>query len=192
MTPLVRLANLVVAAALALGVAAAAASAGDGVRAGDERLEDLFRQLADPDVADWKRIEEEIVRRWSRSGSASMDLLLRRGRSALRSGDHEAAVEHLTALTENAPEFAEGWNARAAAYFAMGEYGLSIEDIARTLTLNPRHFAAMTGLGRIFEQLGEEESALRAYRAALAVHPRIDTLMESVERLEQRVSGREI
>ncbi|MCC6006745.1 MAG: hypothetical protein JJU40_03610 [Rhodobacteraceae bacterium] len=187
MIAFVRLANLLVAAALALGLSAHASHA-----AGGEPLEDLYRQLADPDTSDWPRVEVEITRAWSRSGSSSMDLLLRRGRNAIRARDYEAAIDHLTALVEQAPDFAEGWNARATAWYAMGEYGLSVEDIARTLSLNPHHFGALAGLGAIYERIGLESRALQAYRAALAIHPHIETVMQSVERLEERTRGQAI
>ena len=38
-----------------------------------------------------------------------MDLLLERGRKAMSEGDTNTAIEHLTALTDHAPNFAEGW-----------------------------------------------------------------------------------
>jgi tetratricopeptide (TPR) repeat protein len=53
---------------------------------------------------------------------------------------YEAAYDHLTALTDHAPDFAEGWNARATLLFQMGAYGPSIADIQRVLALEPRHF----------------------------------------------------
>jgi tetratricopeptide (TPR) repeat protein len=93
-----------------------------------------------------------------------MDLLLQRGKDAMAAGDFPAAIEHLTALTDHAPDFAEGFNARATAYFQAGQLGPSIEDIARTLTLNPRHFGALSGLGMIFEDLGRPEKAQRFTR----------------------------
>ena len=64
------------------------------------------------------------------------------------------AIEHFTALVDHAPEFAEGYNARATAYFQNGQYGPSLEDIRQTLMLNPRHFGAMSGLALILEELG--------------------------------------
>jgi tetratricopeptide (TPR) repeat protein len=110
----------------------------------------------------------------------------------MQAGDMEAAIGHLTALTDHAPDFAEGWNARATAYFQAGEYGPSIEDIGRTLTLNPRHFGALSGLGMIFEQLGDEERALEAYKAALAIHPQMEGIKDTVERLETEAAGQEL
>jgi Flp pilus assembly protein TadD len=77
-------------------------------------------------------------------------------------------------------------------YFQMGEYGPSVNDIARTLTLNPRHFGALSGLGMIFEQMGDEGRALEAYRAALAIHPRLEGVNEAVERLELDAAGTEL
>jgi tetratricopeptide (TPR) repeat protein len=162
------------------------------VAAQTAKLDELFTQLSDADPKESKRIEREIWAEWSKSGSPAMDLLLERGRKAMQDGDIPAAIEHLTALTDHAPDFAEGWNALATAYFQAGDYGPSIEDIGKTLTLNPRHFGALSGLGLIFEQLGDSARALEAYKAALAIHPQLEGITESVERLEAEVTGQEL
>lgn len=80
------------------------------------RVDALLDRLAEPDLRNWQVVEDEIVMLWSRSGSASADYLLERGRAALADGDLSAAYNHLTALTDHAPEFAEGWNARATLF----------------------------------------------------------------------------
>ena len=155
-------------------------------------LDDLFTRLQTADAAAAGRIEREIWLEWSKSGSPSMDLLLQRGRDAMDVGDLPAAIEHLTALIDHAPEFAEGWNARATAYFMAGEVGPSIDDIAHTLSLNPRHFGALAGLGMIFEEIGKPEKALEVYRAALAIHPQMTEVRDSVERLEIEIAGQDL
>ncbi len=152
-------------------------------------LDDLYADLADPDQKGWERIEEQIWARWSQSGSPSMDLLLDRGRTAMEAGDWTAAIEHLTALTDHAPDFAEGWNARATAYYQAGKFGPALSDIRRTLALEPRHFGAISGLALILEELGYPADALRAYREVLAIHPHRPNLEETIERLEKEVEG---
>ncbi len=156
------------------------------------RVDELLAQLKDPEVENWRRVERQILNEWSKSGSAAMDLLLQRGRDALARGETQVAIEHLTALTDHAPDFAEGWNARATAYFQAGLYGPSIEDIGRTLTLNPTHFGALSGLAIILEETGHQATALSAYRAALAIHPHQPGVLEAIERLERRLEGRDI
>lgn len=157
-----------------------------------DQLDSLFEELKGADERAAARIEREIWNEWSKSGSPAMDLLLQRGRDSMAAGETAAAIEHFTALTDHAPEFAEGWNARATAYFQAGELGPSVNDIARTLTLNPRHFGALSGLGMIFEQLDQPEKALEAYRAALAIHPRLQGVIEAVERLEAETAGTDL
>lgn len=172
------------AAALYLGLAAAIAATVD--------MDGLYAELADPDNPAWQRAEADILREWSKSGSPTMDLLLKRGKEAMEAGDLQAAIEHLTALTDHAPDFAEGWNARATAYFLAGQYGPSLADIRRTLALNPHHFGALTGLGTILEQTGEPEEAMRAYRAVLALNPHQESVRQALERLEKDASGVDI
>ncbi len=159
------------------------------VSAQSERLDQLFTELADVETPDWQRVVSEIWREWSHSGSASMDLLLERGRAAMAAGELEVAIEHLTALTDHAPDFAEGWNARATAYFQAGLFGPSIDDIKRVLALNPRHFGALSGLGMMLEQLNLPDGALKAYREVQAIHPNSRGIEETIQRLEEKVGG---
>lgn len=145
---------------------------------------ELLEQLRSAEQGDAMRIEQELLILWSRSGSDSMDLLLERGRRALGDGETELAIEHFTALTDHAPEFAEGWNARATAYFQAGLYGPSIADIARVLQLNPNHFGAMSGLAIMLEDMGEPARALEIWRRIETIHPARPGLREAIGRLE--------
>jgi tetratricopeptide (TPR) repeat protein len=110
----------------------------------------------------------------------------------LNAGHPEEAIEHFTALIDHAPDFAEGYNARATAYFQTGDLGPSVSDIAKTLTLNPRHFGALSGLGMIFEQLDEPDKALEVYQAALAINPHMPDVKDAVKRLETQLAGQDL
>ena len=155
----------------------------------DADLDDLFDNLktVGPEAAE--AIESRIWREWSKSGSPSLDFLLDRGREALENDNPGLAIEHLTALIDHAPDFAEAYNMRATAYFQQNLYGPSLEDIRMALSLNPRHFAAMSGLGLILEELGYPEDALTAWREVIAIHPHQIGAKEAVERLERAVEG---
>lgn len=178
-------------AALAI-VAAPPAAAQEGAgpaAAPGSALDALFEELRQPDLEHWQRVETRIWREWSRSGSAAMDLLLQRGRDALQAGETAAAIEHLTALVDHAPDFAEGWNARATAFYMAGHYGPALDDIRTALALEPRHFGALSGLGLILEEMGRLETALEAYRASLAIHPHLQAARDGVARIERRLGG---
>ncbi|MEM7719385.1 MAG: tetratricopeptide repeat protein [Pseudomonadota bacterium] len=159
------------------------------VHADDSELDALFEGLRGADASAAAQIEQRIYEIWSQSGSPSMDLLLTRGRDALEAGDTALAIQHFSALIDHAPGFAEGYNGRATAYFQGGRYGLSLEDIRRTLELNPRHFSAMTGLALILQELGYPEDSLRAWREVERFHPNREGLKDAILRLEAEVEG---
>ena len=160
--------------------------------ADEAELEALFEGLISADAAAAAQIESRIYDIWSRSGSDAMDLLHNRGREALAEGDLLGAIQHSSALIDHAPEFAEGYNARATAFFQDGQFGLSLEDIHKTLALNPRHFGAISGLALILEEIGKPEAALTAWREVEKLHPNRDGLSDAVRRLEREVEGSEI
>lgn len=179
--------NRIVAALVLLFLTCMGALAQDAVK-----LDGLFERLKTAEAAEAGRIEREIWIEWSKSGSPAEDLLLQRGKDALDMGDYPAAIEHFTAIIDHDPDFAEAWNARATAYYMAGEFGPSVADIGKVLTLNPRHFGALSGLAMILEESGKPEKALDVYRAALAIHPHLQGATEAVERLSKEAEGQEL
>ncbi|WP_166416041.1 tetratricopeptide repeat protein [Cochlodiniinecator piscidefendens] len=167
-------------------------SAQDGALPQVEELGDLYALLATPGLENPEVVEQRIWQEWGRSGSAVMDLLWQRGDDALEAEDYNAALEHFTALTDHAPGFAAGWHGRAAAYFNLGYFGPAVSDLEVAIALNPNHFGALTGLGVLFEALGEEDAAFRAYEAAFALNPHDENVTAAIERLATAVSGRNI
>jgi tetratricopeptide (TPR) repeat protein len=179
--------NRIVAALVLLFLTCTLALAEDATK-----LDGLFDRLKTADEAEAGRIEREIQIEWAKSGSPAEDLLLQRGRDAMDMGDYPAAIEHFTAIIDHDPDFAEAWNARATAYYMAGEFGPSVADIAKVLTLNPRHFGALAGLGMILEESGKTDKALAVYKAALAIHPHLQGAADAVERLEKASEGQEL
>lgn len=150
---------------------------------------ELLQQLAQSTPEQAIGIDRQLKSLWSLSGSASADLLLERGRDALDDGDTKAAIEHLTALTDHAPDFAEGWHMRASAFFGVERFGLAAADLEYALTLNPNHYEAIYGLGLIFEIIGQPDKAFAAYERALAIHPHHEEVTNAVNRLKPSVEG---
>lgn len=186
-----RLANRFVASLFVLWAAGVPANALADASS-DSRLDALFAQLQGATEAEAANITEDIWLEWSKSGSAALDLLLKRSQTALAEGDPMTAIDHATALIDHAPDFAEAYNLRATAHFQMGELGLSIGDISRTLALNPRHFGALSGLGAIFEELNQPAKALEVYREALKINPHLSEVRAAMARIDTRIGGQEL
>jgi len=173
----------VVAAFLLIGLVSPAAVAQEAT------VDELFEQLKSADPSEAARIEREIWSEWSRSGSAAMDLLLKRGRDAMEVGDTQAALDHFSALIDHSPDFAEAYNARAMVFYGEGDYGQAMADIRDALRLNPRHFGALSGLALILQELGREEQALEVWRMVAELNPSREGLDEAIETLERAVEG---
>ena len=152
-------------------------------------LDPLFQQLIDADDTSHGQVATKILRELERSGSATMDLLYRRGTDALEEREHGVAVEHFTALVDHAPEFAEGYHGRATAYFNLGYVGPALEDLRRTLELEPRHFQALFGLGNVMESLERPKDALEVYQAVLDIYPLDPKTLAAIDRVELILRG---
>ena len=163
------------------------AAAGDNAR-----LNRFLAQLKEVGPVEARKIAGEIELEWSKSGSASMDLLLKRGAEALEAGDSRAAIEHLTALTDHAPDFAEGWRMRARAFQEAGLYGPAVADLERALALEPRHYNAIADLGDIMVKTGLPELAARAFEQVLAIHPHHEDAGEALEHAKSRIEGADL
>ena len=155
-------------------------------------LDGLFQELFEADEMTHERVADRILRRFEQTGSPAMDLLLRRGSEAAEEGDYDIAIEHLTALIDHAPDFAEGYHSRASAYFSIGLVGPALDDLRQTLVLNPRHFEAMFGVGIMLEELGRDDEAIAAYQAIQEIYPLEPNAAAALERLDLKLQGQAI
>lgn len=159
----------------------------------DPRLDQLFVHLQDADNSrQAKLIEKLIWGVWLESESPTLKLLMARVVHAMNENKFDSALEILHSVVVVAPDYAEGWNKRATVYFLMGRYEESIADVERTLTLEPRHFGALSGLGLIYSYLEDNASALDAYERALKVNPHLIQAKTEVKRLRRKVKGEKI
>ena len=153
-----------------------------------ETLDRLFarlRQAKDADSA--KRVEHNILILLRKSGSPTGDLLLEQAISALAADQYDAGLDILDTLIVQYPEFTEALNQRATVYYMLGDYERSAADIAEVLAAEPRHFGALAGLGLVRRGQGRELEALKAFRDALAVHPRMTGAREAADELAAKL-----
>jgi tetratricopeptide (TPR) repeat protein len=156
-------------------------------------LDKLFDELAvSPDETHSARFEAEILKRLHSSGSATTDLLLSWAVEAMNKERYTDALDILDQVILLDPDFAEGWNKRATVHFLMKDYGKSIADIQHTLALEPRHFGALSGLGMILRDIGEDHRAVEVFRRTLSVHPQLKNTREALESLEAKINGEPI
>lgn len=174
-----------------LALAACGLTAGEGPR-GDDQLNALFAQLEKADSADAAApVERAIWTHWADSGSPTVNTLLERASAAAAAGNADLANRFIDEAVDLAPHYAEPWNRRAEIAYTAEDYPGAIAAIQQTLQREPRHFGALTALGMIYEELGQERAALDAFRSALAIHPHYERAQQGVRRLEPRVDGRD-
>lgn len=153
----------------------------------------LFAQLKRCESPeDAKPIEDKLSALFRASGSPSVDLLMTRVQQSLSSSDSATAKKLILAVTRIAPNYAEGWHARAAIESAASDDTAALVSLQKTVLLNPRNFQALTELADMIEAYGDKKTALKLYRQALAVDPQLETARRKIQELTTAVEGRDI
>ena len=100
----------------------------------EQRLDELFSQLKrEGNEKAAERIAARIREEWTRSGSASIDLMMLWSKTAMDERKFDVALDFLDQVVTLSPDFAEGWNRRASVHFMMRNYRKSMSDIDRRL-----------------------------------------------------------
>ena len=151
----------------------------------DPALDDLFEQLAvTTSDEEASNITREIWQRWTANDDPDVSQLMQIGIRALNYSTYRKALQSFDRVIEIAPEFAEGWNKRATLYYHIKEYRRSMDDIKKTLRLEPRHFGAWSGLGLVSIAQENYAGALAAFKKALSINPHISNIRRYVQKLE--------
>jgi len=156
-------------------------------------LEFLFGALkAAPDAESAKLVENRIWALWLASGSDTANLLMSRVKAAIAANDLGLAIKLLNAIVKIKPDYVEAWNRRATIHYMRKEYGDALLDIRQVLLREPRHFGALSGLGMILQEFGDDKHALVVFRRALEINPHLQKIPDLVKSLTEKVEGRDI
>jgi tetratricopeptide (TPR) repeat protein len=156
-------------------------------------LDFLFGALkVAPDAESAKQVENRIWAMWLASGSDTANLLMTRVKAAIDGKDLDLAIKLLDSIVEIRPDYIEAWNRRATIFYMKKDYVRSMQDIRQVLAREPRHFGALSGLGMILHEYGDEKRALDAFRKALEIHPHLQKIPDMVKSLSEKVEGRDI
>jgi len=159
----------------------------------DTRLNILFERLrATQDLAEAREIEGTIWKIWTKSEIANVNRAMLTGIASMHAGQLGTALNKFNEVIELAPDFAEGWNKRATIYYLMNKFDRSVNDIAQTLKLEPRHFGALSGLGLINQAIGQTKAAIKAFEHALNINPHLSGLKDKVTKMKKLKFGRKI
>ncbi len=151
----------------------------------DKLFGDLKRQRNEKAA---ERIAGNIWQEWFKSGSASVDLMMKWAGDAVEAKKYDVALDFLDQVIVLAPTYPEGWNRRATVHFMMQNFGKSMADIERTLELEPRHFGALSGMAEIMKTTGRKELALDAYQRVLD-YPMMRSAQNEVSELSEELAG---
>jgi tetratricopeptide (TPR) repeat protein len=158
-----------------------------------QEMEALFARLAGAeDARDAQGAATAILRRWSQSGSDTIDLLAARAIAAEAAGQGPLARELLDYVVALSPYWADGFVRRARVKAAEGDEAGALADLETAAHLEPRRFDALAAIGVLAEKTGEKKRALQATRKALDITPGDEALKKNEERLRIDVEGRGI
>lgn len=134
----------------------------------------IAQKLGDDDPSVARFAEYAMWTIWFRAGGADAESRLNQAVRLLSQNDLDTARELLLGIASDHPDYAEAINQLAIACFLKGDYEASIQYCERVLQLEPYHFGAVAGLGHCYAATGQLESAMKAYRRALRIHPRLE------------------
>tara|TARA_B100002051_G_scaffold24675_1_gene19189 strand:+ start:952 stop:1515 length:564 start_codon:yes stop_codon:yes gene_type:complete len=164
----------------------------------ESKLDKLFEQLKDTkDLPSAQIIEKKIWEIWSihpsddRRGFRLTELLTQ-GSRLMNRGELNKAYELFTKIIATEPDWFEAWNKRATVLYLMNQYQSSLNDIKITLTLEPRHFGALSGQALNYIELRQYEKAIESYRAAQKIYPLLYSATKMIPELQELINDQAI
>ncbi|MDC3156603.1 tetratricopeptide repeat protein [Pelagibacteraceae bacterium] len=155
----------------------------------DPRLNNLFKKLNQTESQEEIReLISDIWNIWYEVDDPKVIEYFEKGIQAMNLRNYPLAIRFFNNLIEEDPNFAEGWNKRATVHFMMGNFDKSMNDIIKTLELEPRHFGALDGMGLIFIHQGQFQQAIDVYDKMLEIFPFSVKTLDKKERIQSFIS----
>lgn len=146
-----------------------------------DALNALFRRLgACRQEKEAIATEDHIWHLWMHHPHRSAAHVLDVAASDIAARRYDIAETRLSVLLRHLPDFAEAWHKRATLYYLLGLDACCIDDLRRTIELEPRHFGALSSFAEILLGEGEREAARFVFSVVLSLHPHLARAREVI------------
>ena len=154
-------------------------------------LNNLFLKLkTEQNIIIASKIESKIWKLWTTHPSEpTLTELLAEGSYYMSQNQLANAHEMFSKAIELDPNWAEAWNKRATVLYLMGKYELSQNDIDKVLSLEERHFGALSGQGLVQSALKNYQLAIDSYIEAHKIYPAMESSIIMIERLKKLIKN---
>ena len=154
----------------------------------DIQLDKLFTELKKNISSSSPRIAQQIWTLWSTHPTdEKLTSILDEGSRLVKDQKLVRAIDIFTDVIEIDPTWAEAWNKRATAYYLIGEFQKSQDDIDKVLELENRHFGALAGQGMVNIQLRNYEKAILSYKKAQEIYPSMQSAEIMIKQIENLI-----
>ncbi len=159
-----------------------------------DELDKLFLKLKkEQNITVASKIESEIWKLWTTHPSEpSLTELLAEGSYYMSQNQLSSAHEIFSKAIELDPDWAEAWNKRATVLYLMGDYELSQNDINIVLSLEKRHFGALSGQGLVQSALKNYQLAIDSYVEAHKIYPAMKSPIIMIEKLKELIKNQSV
>ena len=163
----------------------------------ESELNNLFKQLKNSEATQAIEIETKIWKIWAthptedRKGYRLTELL-DQGSLLINRSQFKKAYEIFTQIIAADSEWSEAWNKRATVLYLMKKYQSSLDDINITLTLEPRHFGALSGQALNYIELKQYEKAIESYKAVQKIYPVMGAAKKMIPKLQGLINDQTI
>jgi len=160
-------------------------------------LNNLFKQLKNSQATQAVKIENKIWKIWATHPTKNrkgyrLTELLDQGSLLIDRRQLKKAYEIFSQIIAADSEWSEAWNKRATVLYLMKKYQSSLDDINITLTLEPRHFGALSGQALNYIELKQYEKAIESYKAAQKIYPIMDAAKKMIPQLQELINDQTI
>lgn len=122
---------------------------------------------------------------WHRDGNARQQQALKAITRLNNCEQYGEALLAANALITEAPWFAEAWNQRGIAHFALKRFEDSANDCHQTLELNAYHFGAAIGMAHCYLEMEDPFAALECFRRSVRLNPDLEDVRVQIDFLER-------
>ena len=159
-----------------------------------DELDKLFLKLKkEQNITVASKIESKIWKLWTTHPSEpSLTELLAEGSYYMSQNQLSSAHEIFSKAIELDPDWAEAWNKRATVLYLMGDYELSQNDIDVVLSLEERHFGALSGQGLVQSALKNYQLAIDSYIEAHKIYPAMESPIIMIEKLKTLIKNQSV